>query len=342
MQIIEATDPKIYNRFLTEQSALPDGKAGSVLQSWEWGEFQKKIGRRVWRLLLSNNIGRVRAVATIVKHPWPRNLHYLYCPKGPVVANSEKINKIWELFVDKISDIASMEKSVFLRLEPPNSFNQGSIKLMRGLGFRKIPWHMQPNDSVILNLEKTEPELLHQMKPKTRYNIRLAEKRGVTVETHKSERYLKDFWNMMKETTARDKFSPHPYLYYLNLLDVLGHARMAELYVATYKQRPLAAVLVSFFGGTATYLHGASSDKLRALMAPYLLQWIAIKDAKKRGMKFYDFGGVSPQNSPQHPWAGISRFKRGFGGSEVSFGGTYDLIYRKWWYLAYRVVRKIR
>jgi len=342
MQIIEATDQKIYNQLLADQNGLPARQAGSVLQSWEWGEFQKKIGRKIWRLLVTNNIGRVRAVATIIRHPLPRNFSYLYCPKGPVLADSDKLKDIWELIVDKISDIASVGKDIFLRIEPPFVADNPSIGVIAKLGFKKIPWHLQPAETLLLDISQEDTQLLHLMKPKTRYNIRLAEKRGVKIESNFSERQVKEFWNMLKDTTARDGFSPHPYPYYLNLLDVLGRTNMARLILATYKQRPLAGALVSFFGNTATYLHGASSDKLRALMAPHLVQWQSIIEAKKRGMRYYDFGGITPDNSPKHPWAGISRFKRGFGGEEVGFAGTYDLVFQKGWYLAYRIARKLK
>jgi len=337
MQVIETSNQTEFNRFLTEQRS-------SVLQSWQWGELQRKSNRRVWRLLVTNNVGLPRAAATIIRLPLPAGQSYFYCPHGPVIADTASVNQIWQLLLDKLSDITVTEKPIFLRVDPPIETEQVQEHYpLSHFGFRKVGWHVQPNDTVLLDLGFSEEDLLNRMKPKARYNIRLAEKRGVTVENDTTGRNVKLFWQMLTETTIRDRFAGHPYVYYQNLVETLGKTKNAALLVARYQDRPLAAIVVSFFGARAVYLHGASTDKFRELMAPYLLQWEAIREAKLRGCLTYDFGGVTPAGAGVgHPWAGISRFKRGFGGEDVTYIGAYDLVYNKLWYAIYRLARKIK
>jgi len=334
MLIAETFDKKKFDDYLISQNA-------SVLQSWAWGEFQKKLNRKVWRFLLTTDTGKLLAAASVVRMPLPKGKCYLYCPRGPVVGKEMYLQKIWQLFLDKLEDIALVEKPVFFRADPSVA-SYPDFFLLENLGFRKIGWEVQPKDTLILDLTKSEKELLHQMKPKTRYNINLAQRRGVVVKSSVNSQDIKLFWQLMQETVARDKFSAHPYVYYHTLLETLSRHKQAELHLAFYQNRPLAAVLVAYFGATCWYLHGASSNKLRSLMAPHLLQWTAIKKAKKKNMQFYDFNGVAPSSAgKKHPWAGITRFKKGFGGREVSYVGAYDLPYSKLWYGIYRAARKL-
>jgi lipid II:glycine glycyltransferase (peptidoglycan interpeptide bridge formation enzyme) len=115
-----------------------------------------------------------------------------------------------------------------------------------------------------------------------------------------------------------------------------------ELWVAeSLNNDIIAANLMVFYGDTATYLHGASNYAFRALMAPNLLQWNLIQEAKKRGFKYYDFHGIAPNENPKHPWAGVTRFKKGFGGEIANYPGTYDFIYETGWYKIYKLFRKI-
>jgi len=242
------------------------------------------------------------------------------------------------LFLDKLEDFILVEKPIFLRVDPPETEFTGKFKLEE-MGFRKLSWEIQPKNTLLLDLHMAEEQLLHQMKPKTRYNIHLSTRKGVVVEELPDAKKMRVFWELMRETTERDGFSPHPYLYYVNLLESLGPRGMAELFIASYHRRPLAAAIVTYFGSCATYLHGASSDNIRGAMAPHLIQWAAIRAAKQHGMHWYDLGGIAPEGARSHPWSGITRFKKGFGGREVAYVGAYDLLYDAWWYRLYRLGR---
>lgn len=277
----------------------------NFLQSNEWAEFQKKLGRQIWRL--DNTLA--------IKYPLPFGQSYLYCPAGPVGD------------VEKLKELAKREKVVFLRVEP----RTGKIDLTNFIETTPV----QPKQTLILDLSKSEKELLNSFHPKTRYNIRLAEKKGVKVEIKKDATV---FWRLIEQTAKRDNFSSHSKDYYSKLIE----SDFVKIFAAEYQGKILAANLVVFFGDTATYLHGASADEDRNLMAPHLLQWSAIKEAKKSGCDYYDFWGVAPTNQPDHSWAGITRFKEGFGGQRIDYAGTWDLPIKRGWYMLYGTIKRMR
>ena len=203
---------------------------------------------------------------------------------------------------------------------------------------------IQPADTLILNLNHATQELLNSFHPKTRYNIKLAEKHNVRVEKLDSARF-EDCWNLFLKTGERDEFGLHAKSYYQKMLALPE----VELWVARKENNAIiAANLMVFYGDTVTYLHGASDHNFRQIMAPSLLQWTLIQEAKTRGYAYYDFHGIAPENSPadlaglpNHPWAGVTRFKKGFGGEVVNYPGTYDFIYQPGWYNIYSWLRKI-
>jgi len=295
------------------------------LQSWQWGEFQKSLGRKVWRFMLDRE-GELVCAGQAIEHGLPFGLSYIYLSRGPVTTpfaknHREEFLKIFQEEVKKF-----IQAMVFIRAESVD-FNFGRD------GWLKVN-DVQPSHTLMLALDKNEEDLLADMHQKTRYNIRLADKRGVTVRQMDNNEFDK-FWNLVYVTTERDKFRPHPKDYYKKMLDSLGN--MAQVWFAEYEGKILAANLMIFWGDNAIYLHGASSNEHRNVMAPYLLHWEMIKKAKAEGFEHYDFWGIAPENEPNHPWAGITRFKKGFGGVEVSYPGTFDLPMKKIWYLMYRL-----
>jgi len=288
----------------------------SFLQSQVWADFQKSINRKIWRL----------DEVLVIKHNLLFNKSYFYSPRCGG-------NFLLESFLGEIRKIAKKENSIFLKIEP--SFaraTDGKPLYLEEFGFIK-GHNIQPSKTLILNIEKSEQELLEQMHYKTRYNIQLARKRGVEIRNPKSEiRNFEEFWKLMKQTSKRDKFHPHPKEYYKKLLQIPG----VELFVAEYQGRVIAANIVLFYERAVIYLHGASDYKHRNLMAPFLLQWSQILEAKKRGCIEYDFWGIDEKK-----WPGVTRFKKGFGGHEISYPGAYDLVFQPMWYKIYKIARKI-
>jgi lipid II:glycine glycyltransferase (peptidoglycan interpeptide bridge formation enzyme) len=161
-----------------------------------------------------------------------------------------------------------------------------------------------------------------------------------------SPKLLNTFLTLNKETAVRDRFAPHDDVYYKKQIETTRNTEMMYVYVAEAMidgvLQPIAANIVSHFGKRVTYVHGASGNRGRNLMAPFLLQWSAILEAKRVGATEYDFWGIADSEDPTHPWAGITRFKRGFGGSMVQYIGAYDIIYKPTWYKIYRAYKTLR
>ncbi len=288
---------------------------GSILQSFQWGEFSQSMGQKIHRFVGDDFTCLCVEVELMIGRK------YVYCPRGPV-GNVE--NALTDL--RKFADDRSI---IFTRLEPHHETN-----------LPKAIKDVQPPINWVLSLDKTQEEILIGMKPKTRYNINLAQRKGVIIKEG-SQADLLEFYKLMLETASRNQFKLHPQSYYFHMWDYLASENL-KLLLAYYQDQLLAGMLLSFYGDTATYLHGGSSEKLKDTMAPYLLHWEAIKSAKGRNMKMYDFGGVAPVDAKDHSWAGISRFKKGFGGFEVKYPGAYDIIYSPIWYNVYSQGRKLR
>ena len=211
---------------------------------------------------------------------------------------------------------------------------------------RKAGTDVQPPDTVLLPLGQGEEELLAAMKPKWRYNIRLAAKKGVIV-TEEGEGALPLFYKLYEETSRRDRIAIHPLKYYERLFE---RARTSSgpaapdlrLWVARHEGEALASIITLFYGGTATYLYGASSEVKRELMPSYALQWAAIRAARDAGCGIYDFYGIPPTDDPDHPMAGLYRFKTGFGGEIVHYAGSWDLVLSPILYSAWQAAEALR
>ena len=289
----------------------------------------------------------------------PVGKSYLYSPRGPIWQNEKLRVENEELLNQHIKKIAKKEGAIFWRHEPPATLNTGANEFSRSvknvrkerIGYLTDP--VQPKQTLIVDLTKSEEELLAGMHEKTRYNVRLAMRKGIRCEVSGVSDF-EVFWKLMQETATRDKFHTHPRAYYETLLRVLGNtpllnpptlvgggrvgeAMLVRLHIAYSDTTPLAAAIVGYFGDTATYLHGASSYEHRALMGPYGLHWTIMQEAKKVGYRFYDFWGTTARQHSE----GIARFKTGFGGTIVDYPGTFDLPLNKFWYTVYRLGRKM-
>ncbi len=311
------------------------------LQSWSWGEFQsrlagqKNVGRQVWRfgIYLENEIS---ASASFIAMPLGFKKSYLFCPRGPIIKNDlsdKQKDEVLKLILSKVRDLTIQTKQseeIFFRFEI--DFHLPLLKSAK----TQITKAIQPPDTLILNLEPATEELLNSFHPKARYNIKVAEKHGVAIQKLPAEQF-DQCWPLFKQTGKRDQFGLHPKGYYEKMMK----QKELELWVAkTAENAIIAANLMVFYGNTVTYLHGASDYNYRQLMAPNLLQWTLIREAKKRGFKYYDWHGIAPDDNAEHPWAGVTRFKKGFGGQVVSYPGTYDFIYQPGWYKLYQWARK--
>lgn len=320
MQIIKIIDKKQLNDFVGGR------EHAQFLQSWQWGEFQKEVSGAVWRIGVEEQ-GKLIASAKLVKKQLPMGRSYFYCGRGPVIGIMNYELGIMNYLFEEIERIAKQEGVMFLRFEPNWKLEIGNWKFVKTID-------VQPSKTLILDLTKPEDELLKNMHQKTRYNIRLAEKKGVKIAAAGARRF-EEFWQLLVSTGDRDEFNLHGRSYYQTMLKLDGD--FIKLFFAEYRGKPLAANLAVFFGDTATYIHGGSSDENRQAMAPYALQWHNIKLAKQLGYKYYDWHGID-----EIKWPGVTRFKMGFGGQVINYPGTFDLVYDAGWYNIYKMVRKIR
>lgn len=309
-------DQYSWNQFVLEHGPM----SGRFLQSWEWGEFQRAAGEHVRREEFSEH-GTCVGVAQWLDRRALDVVRYAYCPKGPVFRKGEGGR-----------GLRGLKGEMFLRIEPDESS-------LLSLCEKSID--LSPAHTRITDLCATKDELLAAMHPKTRYNIRVAQKHGVVVDLAQTD--FNAVWNLFEATSSRGAFRLHSKVYYRQMVELLKDgACRAFLATAFHSDKILAANIMVDFGDTRTYLHGASSNEHRSLMAPYVLHWELLRDAKERGLAFYDWWGVAPVNALEdHPWSGISRFKRGFPGVEYVSPGTHDLILKPFAYDLYQLGRSL-
>jgi lipid II:glycine glycyltransferase (peptidoglycan interpeptide bridge formation enzyme) len=308
--------------------------SNNLFQSEVWQEYEESLGNKTFRI--SCDAGS----ALLIKMPLYKDKNYLYCPRGPMCGKEG-----WHVFLRKAQEIASRENCVFVRVEPyslPSGIT-AELKFRKINKYSPLSHQFSPMDSQLLDIAKRDDELLLEMKPKWRYNIKLAYRKGVTVRTSTKLADLKIFHELSVSMHDRG-YTPFDITHYERLLYTLSKDKHIKLYIAEYQKKPLSMILVTHFGEVATYLHGASSNDFRELMPNHLVQWEAILDAKRAGCTAYDFWGVAPNDEKPHPWSGITRFKKGFGGETIHFVGAFDYAFSPLWYNilhVYNFARKI-
>lgn len=231
---------------------------------------------------------------------------------------------------------------ITLRIDP----NRGAAEQeMKDAGFIRAPMDVQPPNTVILDLRKDEDALLAEMKPKTRYNVRLASKRGVEVRESGRDG-LEDWYGLYRQTAIRDGIAIHSFEYYDSLFTLAGSfpgpRPSIRLMTAWYGGTLLAGIITAFCGRRATYLYGASSNEHRNLMPAYGLQWETIVSAKNAGCTEYDLFGIPATDDPSEPMAGLYRFKTGFGGRIFRYAGSWDSVRNPVVYRLYGAAERLR
>ncbi|MDP3685803.1 MAG: peptidoglycan bridge formation glycyltransferase FemA/FemB family protein [bacterium] len=339
-----------------------EAPGGSFLQSWAWGEFQRAAGFPIHRLVIASDNPNTRLVprslgeaghstpdslvgaCLLLRRPLPLRRFSLYAPWGPVFKKDLPAADV----AAAVSALAGafrtrLRGGVFARVELKLPKESGIADILKTAGFTSAERNIQPQDTRVLDLTQSEDALLRAMHPKARYNIRLAGRHGVVVRENTTPRGLRIFLDLAREVARRERFHYHPERYYEALLNALTPVGMLTLRVAEHQGIPLAAGLFVRFGDTMTYAHGASSSRRKHVMAPHLLHWESILQAKASDAARYDFFGVAPPGaSVTHPWFGITRFKQGFGGVEEHYVGTADLVVDPTFYRLYEAGRSLR
>ncbi len=319
--------------------------SGHLLQSWEWGEFKARFGWHPFRVALENQ-GRIVAAAQLLVRRLPIG-SIAYISKGPVldIRDCGVSAKLMEAIHRALRPL----HPIFLKAEPDWPDTPEARGWFEGRGFHPSSQTIQPRHTLLIDLARDEEAILGAMKPKTRYNVRLARKKGVTFREGDAGD-LDIFYRLMQLTGSRDEFAIHSREYYAEAWQRFVCRDQARFILAEYEGAVLAGLMAFAFGGKAWYMYGASSDEHRELMPNHLLQWEAIRWAKGKGCRTYDLWGIpdldaaaleaaaqddKPPTTPSPPLWGVYRFKRGFGGQYMRYVGAYDYTYQP---LLYRLL----
>lgn len=309
-------------------------KDKTFLQSWNWGEFNRKMGNKIWRFGFFEG-ERIKSLCLVVKEKAKRG-SFLLVPHGPVIENNcskEEKSEILKIFLSRMKTLAKKEKVVFLRISPIWERNQENNQIFKESGFRDAPIHAHPESSWKLPLEQEEDEIMSNMRKTTRYLIRKALKEDIIISQSSNLEDLDKFEALYKEVVRSQHFTPFSREYLEKEFLSFKEDDEIRLFFGKYKNKIVASSFVIFNSGIGFYHHAALSPKYRKIPVSYLMQWSAIKEAKKRGCFLYDFWGyVSPKENPNHPWAGPTLFKMGFGGKDYLYVKTQDFPFSfKYW-----------
>jgi len=364
MRLKEIINKAVWEGFLSECQEK------TFLQSWNWGEFQKMEGNKIWRWGIYKENSKFKsqnaklvAAALVVKIEAKRGT-FLFIPHGPIIKNQKLKLETLQVFLSELKKLAQEEKASFIRIAPVWDRTEENIKIFRDLNFRKAPIHMHPELSWELDISFSEEDLLMKMRKTTRYLIRRAIKNEeIEVVKSKNINDVEIFNQIYQETAKRHRFVPFSLKYLKNEFSVFNKDNQSLILLGKYREEPIASAIIIYWQDCGYYHQGASLSKYDSNKIPvsYLLQWEAIKEAKKRGCQRYNFWGITPlkeknqENKTEeekskkiadfldksHPWYGLSLFKIGFGGNLKEYVETQDFPLSKRYYFTY-LVEKIR
>lgn len=328
LNVLSIENKTVWEKFLGMYAAR------SLFQSWLWGEVQIKLGVKIWRLGFYDGDTLI-GIAQVMKVKAKRGT-FLHVRHGPILVEQKK--EYWKQVLSHMIDLAHRAGAWFIRVGPLIENTQNNHVLLSSLGFRPSAIHaMDAEFCWILDLTQSEEQLLAGMRKTTRYEIKLAQKLGVTVEQSTDPRDLHAFFRLYKETSDRHRFVPHEGIG--EEFKVFAAENKAVLLLGKYQGNSIAGAIVLFYGNQGIYHHGASISS--KIPVSYLVQWEAIREAKKRGMNVYNFWGIAPEDKINHPWRGITLFKKGFGGREIEYIHAHDFAVSPF-YVIPRTIETIR
>ena len=326
-RIINIKEKARYNTF------VQDHPKGHFLQTWEWGEVKRGMGWQPLPLVLEED-GNIIASLLILKKRLPlpgMNKCIFYAPRGPVVDIASE--ELCQALFSGAERVAKDHGAVFLKIDPDVPTSNSEFKnILQNCKFQKNETGLdfagvQPAFVFQLDISPSAVKLLENMHSKTRYNIRLAKKKGVIIKEAQGKEDLAAFYAILQETSERDKFLIRGYEYFEMIWDQMVENGMAKVFLAEFQGRVVSATLALILGKKTWYLYGASSNDYRNVMPNYLIQWEMIRWAQEQGCKIYDFRGVSGDLDEANPLYGLYRFKKGFNGDLVEFVGDWDRVY---------------
>lgn len=307
-----------------------------IIQSWEWGEFRKKAGLDLVRLGHFEG-NRLLMAYQLTFHTVPFLKQTIgYFPKGPMPD---------ETMIKALTDVGQKRNAAFIKIEPhvTSDKRHATSDRLRQLGLIESKKSLFTKYNFLVDLTKSEEQLLAAMHPKTRYNIGVAQKKGVVVYDSVGASDFEIYLKLYFETTKRQKYFGHTPHYHQILWETLKPAKMARILVGTYAGQPLVSWMLFNFGDTLYYPYGGSSIEYKEVMASNLVCWEAIRLGKKIGLRVFDmWGALAPDAKESDPWYGFHRFKAGYGPVHVEYVGTYDLVLKPQIYNILNVADKFR
>jgi len=329
----EINDKEVWENFI---KGRPEA---NFLQSWDWGEFHTRLGDKIHRVGFYNDDELLFGVMLAVVLDARRG-RYLTVPGGPIIDWQSDI--MVGAFRETVEKLAREERCVFVRVRPQLMSDDFSKKLFRRYNFRPAPIHLHAELTLQLDITKSDGDLLAGMRKATRYEIKRAQKLGINMTTSENPDDIKQFYDIQLATSRRQGFVPFPYKFLHEQFKAFSTAGNALLYSAYYEEKLLAQAFIIFYGNEAAYHYGASTDDGRKYPGAYLIQWQAIQEAKRRGIRRYNFWGIAPEREKNHRFSGLSLFKRGFGGEEVEYLHAQDLVINRLRYALVLLVEIIR
>ncbi|MGI6112660.1 MAG: lipid II:glycine glycyltransferase FemX [Mahellales bacterium] len=329
MRLRETKDGREFNEIISNHPK------GHILQSYEWGVL-KSITWNPLYLIAEDGDKPVGGLMLLKRRVPGINKTMLYCPRGPVIDFHDKA--LLGFLVEELKKVAKEHRAISLKIDPDIEIEDRTVlDNLAGVGFyhKKETLNfegVQPKFVFRLDISGDLDEVFNNFHSKTRYNVRLAGRKGVNV-TKGNRQDLEHFHKIMVETGARDNFIIRTLDYFQRMYDILNPPGYLELFMAEYEGRPIAGTICLKYGDKCWYLYGASSNSHRNVMPNYLLQWEMIKWAKENGCTLYDFRGVSGDLSESNPLYGLYRFKKGFNGKFTEFIGEFDYPFNKFQYL---------
>jgi peptidoglycan pentaglycine glycine transferase (the first glycine) len=326
---------KSWDRFL---EATPD--TGFMQTSW-WALFRVAVGYEYFCVTIKDRDAIVGG-ALVAKWSYAPHSCFYYIQDGPVLPKDEDAaGEVFSAILRNVDQHRRAEDKVVshLRIEPRWCCLPSFVRGFEPLAFADP--YSEPRNTLCIDLRPAEAEILAQMKPKGRYNVRVASRHGVTVVEDPSEQGLADFIRIQRRTALRQRIETKPPSYFRNLAATVLAPGKISLFFAEYRGKRLAAALVVYFGRRATYFFGGSLAVQRSVMAPYLLHFEIMRKAKASGYQWYDLWGVAAEGDSEHPWRDISIFKRKFGGVETALVPTLDYVYDRAAYAQYAAMNGV-
>jgi len=321
LQLEEVMEQSVWDRAVLN---LP---APRLLQSWAWGAFKGRHGWQPTRYLWTDpDSGAARAASSILtRRASPLPIRVMYVPKGPIL---DHLNEpLLDQILTELARIARRRRALFIKIDPDVELATPQIDrvltALRRRGWQRSNEEIQFKNTLLIDLTASEDELLMNMKSKWRYNVRLAQRKGVTVRQGTTDD-LGLLYKMYEETAERAGFVIRPEPYYRDAWGSFMERNLALPFIAEFEGRPIAMVIIYSFGRRAIYMYGASLDLHRDKMPNNLLQWEAINWAKDHGCTIYDMWGAPDELDESDPMWGVYRFKKGFGGRFVETIGAWD------------------